>query len=230
MRTVLIYSGGMDSTVLLYHLRAKGHEVRAVGINYGQRHVRELRAAELITARLDVEYRIADLSALKPFLAGSSQTDDAVAVPHGHYAAENMKLTVVPNRNLLMLSVAAAWAISLGYDGVAYAAHAGDHAQYPDCRKTFINAAGEVFKTIDWQPLVLLAPFADRSKADIAALGHQLGVPFADTWSCYEGKYIHCGRCGTCVERREAFELAGVLDPTIYAATHEEYQQLLAQG
>lgn len=229
MKIILILSGGMDSTVLLYKLLKDGHEVKAVGINYGQRHKKELQAAKSITKKLGIEYRIADLSALKPFLAGSSQTDDSVPVPHGHYSADNMKTTVVPNRNCLMLSVAAAWAISLKYDSVAYAAHAGDFAQYPDCREIFITAMQRVLKTVDWEPIELLAPFYDKTKAEICSLGHELGVPFEKTWSCYSGGYIHCSRCGTCVERREAFVLAGVDDPTDYEASKEEFESLLEQ-
>jgi 7-cyano-7-deazaguanine synthase len=229
MRTVLIYSGGMDSTVLLYSLLDLGREVKALGVLYGQRHKRELQAARLICEKLRVEYRIADLSGLRQFLGGSSQTDDLVPVPHGHYAEDNMRVTVVPNRNALMLSVAAAWAISLKYDSVAYAAHAGDHAQYPDCRPQFIAAMRTLLCFVGWDPLLLEAPFSHRTKAEIAKVGYHLNVPFAETWSCYEGGDLHCGLCGTCVERREAFFLAGVTDPTPYRASWKETQELLAK-
>ena len=142
-KSILIYSGGLDSTVLLAKLLGEKREVKALSINYGQRHIRELQAAKAICAKLGVEHRVADLSALTPLLAGSSQTDKTVPVPHGHYAAENMKLTVVPNRNMLMLAVAGAWAISLKYDSVAYAAHRGDHTVYPDCREEFCKPLSE---------------------------------------------------------------------------------------
>lgn len=216
MKTILIYSGGLDSTVLLFKLLREGHEVRALGINYGQRHRKELDAATAICAKLGVEYRIADLSAIRPLLGGSSQTDDSVAVPHGHYAAETMKLTVVPNRNMIMLSVAIAWAISTKSESVSYAAHGGDHAIYPDCREEFASALNTAALLADWQQVRIDRPFVRDSKASIVALGQGLSVPFAETWSCYEGGAVHCGKCGTCVERREAFQLAGIIDPTIY--------------
>ncbi len=219
MKTVVIYSGGLDSTVLLYKLRADGHEVHPLGVNYGQRHARELDAAKAICSTLGVPYRVADLTALRPFLAGSSQTSDDVAVPHGHYEDETMRLTVVPNRNMIMLAVAIGWAISLEAEAVAYAAHAGDHAIYPDCRADFVVAMQEAARQCHYEPGVqLVAPFIGATKAAVVSMGADLGVPFAYTWSCYEGGGVHCGRCGTCVERREAFQLAGVTDPTVYAS------------
>lgn len=216
MKTILIYSGGLDSTVLLYHLRDAGHQLRGLGIDYGQRHRRELQAAQAICASLDIEYRVADLSGIRPLLAGSALTDD-IEVPHGHYASDNMKLTVVPNRNMFMLSAAIAWAVSLKYDRVAYAAHAGDHTIYPDCRPEFVEAMDRAAQLCDWHPVHIDRPFIGMTKADIVRRGAELGVPFDQTWSCYQGQQQHCGQCGTCVERQEAFDLAGVPDPTQYA-------------
>jgi 7-cyano-7-deazaguanine synthase len=216
MRTVLIYSGGLDSTVLLYELRGGGHELRCLGIDYGQRHRRELESAAAICRDLGLEYRIADLRAIRPLLGGSALTDD-VPVPDGHYTDETMKATVVPNRNMIMLSVAVGWAVSLKFDAVAYAAHAGDHAIYPDCRPVFAEAIRRAAALCDWRPIELVTPFIGKTKADIVRVGAGLGVPFARTWSCYRGGEVHCGTCGTCVERREAFERAGMKDPTVYA-------------
>lgn len=216
MQTILIYSGGLDSTTLLYWLHTRGDSVAALSIDYGQRHRRELAAAQQICVRLKVPWHRADLSALRPLLAGSSQTDDSVAVPYGHYAAETMKLTVVPNRNMLLLATALAWAVSQKADTVAYAAHSGDHAIYPDCRPVFVEAMQHAAALCDWHPVQIEAPFLPWTKADIVREGARLDVPFADTWSCYEGGAVHCGQCGTCVERREAFLLAGVDDPTEY--------------
>lgn len=216
MKTILIYSGGLDSTTLLYSLRAQGRDLKALSINYGQRHSLELEYAKKVCEELRIEHRIADLSALKPLLGGSSQTDSSVDVPEGHYAAENMKLTVVPNRNMLMLSVAAAWAISEKADTIAYAAHAGDHAIYPDCRPEFVDALNGALALADWHTVQIERPFINTTKGGIVKLGAELGVPFANTWSCYKGKEIHCGRCGTCVERLLAFKEAGVTDPTKY--------------
>ena len=214
--TILIFSGGMDSATLLYELLYWKCPVKALGINYGQRHVRELKAAEQIAALRGVEYRVLDFSCLRPLLAGSSQTDSSVEVPEGHYAAENMKLTVVPNRNMIMLSAAIAWAISTKSEAVAYAAHFGDHAIYPDCREEFVMAMEFAAKTADWHPVEILRPFINWTKQRIAERGVQLGVPYHITWSCYKGGAVHCGKCGTCVERREAFRLALLNDPTEY--------------
>ena len=214
-KTVLIYSGGLDSTVLMYKLLADEHEVYALGVNYGQRHLKELAAARGIAELCKVPYRVADLSALRPLLAGSSQTDDSVQVPEGHYAEESMKATVVPNRNMIMLAVAAGYAMSIGASAVAYAAHAGDHAIYPDCRPEFADAVAGAIALADWRSVALERPFVNYTKTQVAALGKVLGVPFELTWSCYKGGTIHCGKCGTCTERREA--LAG-FDQTEYAA------------
>ena len=217
MKTVLILSGGLDSSVLLGYLKSDGHEVHALSINYGQRHKRELDSAKRITNFYNVEHNIIDLSGLKPLLGGSSQTDDVVSVPHGHYAEESMKLTVVPNRNMILLSVATAWAISLKAESVSYAAHTGDHTIYPDCREEFVDALEKAITLCDWHEVKILRPFIHRSKAEIAKLGHDLQVPMNLTWSCYEGGTLHCGQCGTCTERREAFNLAGTIDPTVYS-------------
>lgn len=215
MNVVLLYSGGLDSTVLLYHLRSEGHEVRCLSVDYGQRHARELAAARSICEGLGVEQRLVDLGSVTPLLAGSALTGE-VSVPLKPYDAESLKTTVVPNRNMMMLSVATAWAVSLKYNAVAYAAHGGDHEIYPDCRPAFAEAMDRAMQLCDWHPVRLLPVFVGRSKADLVNIGEELGVPFGETWSCYLGGAAHCGRCGTCVERREAFESAGVTDPTVY--------------
>ena len=216
MKHVLILSGGLDSTTLLYDLLHQGHEVKALGINYGQRHARELEQAARICTEVNVEYRVADLRALKPLMAGSSQTDDMVAVPHGHYAEESMKLTVVPFRNGLMLSVAAAWAISTKSDFITFAAHAGDHAVYPDCRPEFASAFNTALLLGDWHQVELARPYVKLTKAQIVAKGLALGVPYGHTHTCYEGTAEACGRCGTCTERLAAFEANGARDPLMY--------------
>lgn len=219
MKVVVIVSGGLDSAVLLHDLRRQGHELKALSVYYGQRHARELACAERLCAALGVEHRLADLQGLASLLAGNSLTSRDVPVPEGHYAEDTMKATVVPNRNMILLSVAAGWAIALKYDAVAYAAHGGDHAIYPDCRPAFTDALDRAIQLADWHPVRLLSPYTGLAKADLVRRGAALGVPFAETWSCYQGGDIHCGRCGTCVERREAFQLAGVPDPTTYACT-----------
>lgn len=216
---VVTYSGGMDSTTLLYWLLDQGVEVAgALSVDYGQKHRKELDAARAFCDRLGIQHRVADLSSLAVLFGGSSLTDRSRAVPQGHYAEANMKSTVVPNRNMLLLAVAASWAVSLKADCVAYAAHSGDHAIYPDCREEFAAALDAAVRLCDWHPLRLYRPFVSLTKAEIVRVGSDLGVPFAETWSCYRGGALHCGRCGTCVERREAFFLAGQADRTRYDA------------
>jgi len=220
-RAVAIVSGGMDS-VTLAHLLAIDYDLTLVSVDYGQRHSKELAFAAEAADRLGAEHHVVDLTSVTKLLTGSALTDPEVPVPHGHYAEPTMRATVVPNRNATMLDVATAVAVAQGASAVATGVHAGDHAVYPDCRPEFIAAyqamvlvANEGFLADGFE---VLAPFVHQSKADIAALGDQLGVPWARTWSCYEGGEHHCGRCGTCVERIEAFELAGVNDPTEYAS------------
>ena len=217
MKTVHVMSGGMDSAVLLYDLISdEENEVKCISFNYGQRHSKELGFAYNLCFGLKVPWCEVDLSDIKKLLKGSSQTDDSVDVPHGHYEEENMKKTVVPNRNMIMLSLATGYAISSGYDTVSYAAHSGDHAIYPDCRKEFVDALQGAVNLCDWNKVSIYAPFLDKRKEDIAAIGEKLGVPWALTWSCYEGGALHCGKCGTCQERIEAFKIAGIKDTTPY--------------
>lgn len=222
-RAIVSLSGGLDSTVLLAHCLEMGVECRALSVFYGQRHKCEIMAAAEITRHYGVEHKVVDLSNLREVMSGSSQTDSQVSVPEGHYEEESMKLTVVPNRNMLLLAVAGAWAVSVKADSIAYAAHAGDHAIYPDCRPEFAKAMAKALRLCDWHSVELVRPFLEptpMSKTDIVLLGHKLGVPFAKTWSCYKGDVGkgHCGKCGTCTERREAFSIAGIADPVQYAA------------
>lgn len=224
-KAVAIYSGGLDSTVLLYSLLANNFDVLPLSIDYGQRHRKELESAKLFCERLSLPHQVADLSAIKHLLAGSSQTSDEIDVPEGHYTDATMKQTVVPNRNMIMLSVAAGYAISQKADVVVYGAHAGDHAIYPDCRPEFAAAVDLSIMLADWHRVRLLRPFITVTKADIVHAGNALGVPMHLTWSCYKGGDRHCGKCGTCVERKEAFQIAGVEDLTDY-----EPQLVLAES
>jgi 7-cyano-7-deazaguanine synthase len=216
MKVVLVYSGGLDSTVLLYHLLAAGHEVKALSINYGQRHRKELAAARAIAAVRGVENRLVDLTPLAELFPDLGLISSTIPIPQVSYSPESMALTTVPNRNMTLLSVALAWAAHLGFDAAAYAAHAGT-TTYPDCRPEFAAALDRAARLCDWKPLQLLAPFVTWTKGDIVRRGTELSVPFARTWSCYAGGDKHCGRCGTCRDRREAFAAAGVPDPTEYA-------------
>lgn len=187
-------------------------------MDYGQRHRRELKAAAHIAGTAAVAHDVADIRGAAHLLAGSSLTSESIDVPGGHYTEESMKATVVPNRNMILIALAIARAISARADAVAYAAHSGDHAIYPDCRESFASAMDHAARLADWREIRLLRPFVGMSKADIVRHGAELGVPFGETWSCYQGDEAHCGRCGTCIERREAFHLAGCEDPTVYAA------------
>ncbi len=219
---VAIVSGGMDSVTLAHLLASEGYDLHLLSFDYGQRHRKELEFAALCASLLGAQHDVVDLSSLTALLKGSALTDGGVAVPDGHYAQENMKITVVPNRNAMMLSIAFAVAVAEGAAVVGAGIHAGDHAIYPDCRPAFA-AAFDAMQRLAVQGfgdsnLRLYTPFVDITKADIVTIGHRLGVDYKATWSCYKGGEAHCGTCGTCVERREAFELAGVPDPTRYAA------------
>ncbi len=216
--TVVALSGGLDSSTLLFDLREKGHPVRGLVFDYGQRHRREIQSAHAVAAAAGVPCETVLISELARVISGGALLDSTIPVPHGHYSDESMKSTIVPNRNMIFLAIAAGHALSIGASAVAFAAHSGDHAIYPDCRPEFIDAMKVAVGLADHQPISLLAPFMHLTKTDIVRLGASLGVPFGLTWSCYEGREFHCGRCGTCVERREAFGNSGVQDETIYAS------------
>jgi len=212
-KPIVLFSGGLDSTVLLWSLRPN---VKALLFNYGQRHSKELEAAQRICRTHNIEWEFADLSPIRHLISSGSQTGDQ-PVPEGHYAEESMKATVVPNRNMIMISIAVGWAVSTGSSEVYWAAHAGDHAIYPDCRPEFLSAMEKAVREGNaWTPVHLLAPFIRSIKAEIVEIGAGLHAPLDQTWSCYKGGILHCGKCGTCVERKEAFQLAGVVDPTEY--------------
>ena len=219
-KAIAIVSGGMDSVTLAYLLHSEGYGLHLLSIDYGQRHRKELEYARLCAQRLNAEYNVVDLSGINVLLKGSALTDNTIEVPEGHYAAPNMGITVVPNRNAIMLAVAYAAAVAENAEVVAFGAHGGDHFIYPDCRPAFTEAFDQMQKLavegFGNPKLRLYTPFINSGKHDIAAIGTRLGVPFAETWSCYKGGEKHCGRCGTCVERKEAFQLAGVPDPTEY--------------
>jgi 7-cyano-7-deazaguanine synthase len=217
VRIIVVFSGGLDSTVLLGQLRHDGHEVRSLSVNYGQRHHRELAAAADITTALGVEHRVVDLTGLSTLLPGLALTTPGLDVPREEYARGNLETTTVPNRNMILLSLAVAWAAHRRDDAVAFAAHAGTTLTYPDCRPEFAAAMDQAARLADWRPIAVLAPFITWRKADIVRRGQELGAPMERTWSCYVGGARHCGTCGTCRDRRAAFAEAGVADPTEYA-------------
>jgi 7-cyano-7-deazaguanine synthase len=219
MKVVVLCSGGMDSVAALYWARS-GHVVTAVlSFDYGSKHNhRELPLAAEHAGKLGVPHRIIPLDFIGQLFA-SDLLKSGGDIPEGHYADDNMRRTVVPFRNGIMLAAAAGFAESAGAQGLVIAAHAGDHAIYPDCREEFMRAMGEAMKSGTYAGIELLRPFIALTKGQIAAQGAKLGVDFSRTWSCYKGGEIHCGKCGTCVERREAFQEAGLIDPTVYEAT-----------
>jgi 7-cyano-7-deazaguanine synthase len=217
MKTIVICSGGLDSISLAYKIDAEQKLDGLVSFDYGQRHRKELDFAAACAERLGVWHQIIDITAIGKQLTGSALTDD-VDVPEGHYAEDTMKATIVPNRNAIMLSIAFGVAAAKKAATVAIAVHGGDHFIYPDCRPGFIDAFQQMqSQALDgYASVSLYAPYVHLSKADIVTDGARNKTPFAETWSCYKGGVRHCGRCGTCVERREAFHLAGVVDPTEY--------------
>lgn len=218
MKTLVVCSGGLDSVSLAHQVAAEHHLTRLVSFDYGQRHRKELDFAAQAARRLGVPHHLIDMRGIGAGLTGSALTDD-VAVPDGHYAQDTMRITVVPNRNAIMLSVAFGIAAAQGDQAVATAVHGGDHFIYPDCRPAFVQALQTMQDAAldGYAQVRLWTPFVHADKAAIVTAGARHGTPFALTWSCYKGGDLHCGRCGTCVERREAFDLAGIADPTTYA-------------
>lgn len=216
---IAVVSGGLDSVTMAYQLASQQETINIVAFNYGQRHQRELEFARRCAANLDAEYIEIDLRSVGSQLTGSALTDD-IAVPHGHYAAPNMAITIVPNRNAIFLTVAYGIAVARNATAVATAVHGGDHFIYPDCREEFLQSFDAMQRLAcsgtGHPDLHLETPFVHCNKGEIVRVGAELNVPFEQTWSCYEGGELHCGKCGTCVERREAFEMAGVDDPTVY--------------
>ncbi len=221
MKAVLILSGGIDSSTLGYWLKQQGYsELICITYNYGQRQIIELESAKKIAKNLNATHHIIDVSFMQQFLKGSSLTDRSIDIPHGAYTKENMQITVVPNRNTMLLSIAWSIACVERADVLAYGAQCGDHYLYPDTRPDYFNAMNLALRlgTEDCRDdnLELIAPLLKKSKADVIKLGNSLNVPFADTWSCYEGGDTHCGLCGACQSRRSGFVEAGIQDPKVY--------------
>lgn len=220
---VAIVSGGMDSVTLAHWLVSQGRRPHLLSFDYGQRHKKELLYAEECAERLGLNWSLVDLSTLTE-LIGTSALTFGEDVPEGHYAEDNMALTVVPNRNMMMLSIAGAVAVSEQGSYIAAGMHAGDHAQYPDCREDFIfpfwNTLMQANQGFIDESFLVITPFLHKSKNGIAQLALDLGVPLHKTWSCYKGQETHCGRCGTCVERLEA--IASVNAPPHWDLTEYE--------
>ena len=219
MKVCVLLSGGMDS-VVSFHQALREHEVCAcLSFDYGSKHnAREIPFASLHAARAGVRHVTIPLDFMDRHFT-SDLLRSGGGIPDGHYAEESMKRTVVPFRNGIMLSIAAGFAESADAEAVVIAAHSGDHAIYPDCREPFMRGMATAIEEGTYARIRLLRPFIHMDKASIARRGADLGIDFSETWSCYKGGDLHCGVCGTCVERREAFLLAGLTDPTVYEQT-----------
>ncbi|WP_411360466.1 7-cyano-7-deazaguanine synthase QueC [Pseudidiomarina salilacus] len=218
-KVVVIYSGGMDSFTVLHRAIKDGHEVYALSFNYGQRHVKELDVARQVTDQLGVPHKIVDITAINELIANSSLTSDAAAIPEGHYEEASMQSTVVPNRNMILLSLAIGYAVSIGAEAVYYGAHSGDHAIYPDCRPEFVQKMNDVSRIANYEPIEIAVPYLHCDKGEILADGLAMGLDYSHTWTCYNGREQACGKCGACVERLEAFASNNCVDPLAYEST-----------
>jgi 7-cyano-7-deazaguanine synthase len=215
MKAVLILSGGVDSTTLLYEMVEEGYEVQALTFNYAQRHKKEIDCARKIAALLEVPHRVVDLCCLASLL-GDSALLGGKEVPSCHYTEDAARQTIVPNRNMILLAIATGYAEANEIPHVFYPAKKHDSAIYPDCREDFVEAMKPAIRLATaWHPVELRAPFVNLTKAEIVKIGLELKVPYELTWSCYKGEETPCRSCPTCIEREEAFELNGAVDPLI---------------
>ncbi|MDB2373572.1 7-cyano-7-deazaguanine synthase QueC [Psychrosphaera haliotis] len=216
-KVVVIFSGGMDSYTVLNKAIKDGFDVYALTFDYGQRHVKEVQYAKRACEQLNIQHKIVDISAINSIIAGSSLTDD-IDVPDGHYESDSMKQTVVPNRNMILLSLAIGYAVSLEATKVYYGAHSGDHAIYPDCRPEFVEKMQNVAAIANYEPVDIAVPYINNDKIEILADGIEMGLDYSQTWTCYNGREKACGTCGACQERLEAFNKNGLTDPLEYEA------------
>lgn len=218
-KVIVLVSGGMDSVTALYDAVRKYDIISGISFDYGAKHnKREIPFAEYHCQKLEIQHVVISLDFINQ-LFKSDLLKSGGEVPEGHYEELSMKQTVVPFRNGIMMSIVAGYAESEGAKGLIIAAHSGDHAIYPDCREDFMKSMGEAIRLGTYVQIEVIRPFIAMNKAEIAKRGQELDVDFSHTWSCYKGSDIHCGKCGTCVERREAFILAGMKDPTVYRET-----------
>jgi 7-cyano-7-deazaguanine synthase len=214
MKVLAIVSGGMDSITMLHKLNEE-HEVKVISFNYGQRHSKELDVAKINSELLGLEHKIIDIEVLKQLISNSALTGDT-DVPEGHYAEENMTQTVVPNRNMIMASLAIGYAVNIDFDAIAMGIHSGDHAIYPDCRPEFHSALRTCALIANYKPIEVLAPYLYSDKTGIIKDGLKIGVDYSKTWTCYKGGEIACGVCGSCQERLEGFKNNNIEDPLEY--------------
>ena len=214
-KVVVVFSGGMDSYTVLHKAVREGFEVLPLTFNYGQKHNKEIEYAEHACIALGVVPKIVDITAINQLIAGSSLTSD-IEMPEGHYADDNMKSTVVPNRNMILLSLAVGYAVSSDAHKVFYGAHSGDHEIYPDCRPEFVEKMNSVCAIANYEPVEIVTPYLALNKTDILREGLAMGLDYGRTWTCYNGREKACGKCGSCVERLEAFSENQMSDPLDY--------------
>ncbi|MFC6440679.1 7-cyano-7-deazaguanine synthase QueC [Bowmanella sp. JS7-9] len=214
-KAVVIYSGGMDSFTLLNKVHCSGTKVYALSFNYGQKHKKELDYAARVCQTLGINHKVVDISSINSLLAGSALTSE-MDMPEGHYEDDNMKQTVVPNRNMILLSLAVGYAVSLGAEQVYYGAHGGDHAIYPDCRPLFVEKMNDVCAIANYEAVSIDVPYLHNDKTEILRDGLAMGLDYSQTWTCYNGREKACGKCGACQERLEAFRENGQQDPLTY--------------
>ena len=216
-KVVVIYSGGMDSFTVLHKALKDGKTPYALSFDYGQRHKKELDYAARVCESLGVNHKIVDISAINSLVGGSALTSD-IEVPEGHYEEPSMQTTVVPNRNMILLSLATGYAVSLEATKVYYGAHSGDHAIYPDCRPEFVEKMNDVCGIANYTPVEIVTPYLKESKTAILTDGLKMGLDYGQTWTCYNGRENACGKCGACQERLEAFRDNNATDPLTYEA------------
>ena len=215
-KIIVVYSGGLDSFTLLNEAIRSGVDVSALSFDYGQKHNKELQFVEKFCAQESIDSKIVDVSSIKELFQGSSLTDE-IDIPKGHYEDDSMKSTVVPNRNMILISLALGYAVTKEAEEVWFGAHAGDHAIYPDCRPEFVEKMDAVARIANYSPIAVKAPYIAMSKTEILAIGLNMQLDYGLTWTCYEGKELACGSCGACHERLESFAANNVIDPIKYS-------------
>ena len=215
-KIIVVYSGGLDSFTLLNEAIRSGKDVFALSFDYGQKHNKELHFVEKFCAQESIDSKIVNVSSIKELFQGSSLTDE-IDIPKGHYEDDSMKSTVVPNRNMILISLALGYAVTKEAEEVWFGAHAGDHAIYPDCRPEFVEKMDAVARIANYSPIAVKAPYIAMSKTEIIAIGLNMQLDYGLTWTCYEGKELACGSCGACHERLESFAANNVIDPIKYS-------------
>jgi len=223
---IIILSGGLDSTTLLHFLKNGGYEIYGLSFNYGQRHLKELEFAKYWGEKLCEEHKTIQLD-INDIISHSALSDKSIDLPEEHYTHENQKITVVPGRNTIMLSMAIAYAENLNIKEVFYAAHFSDRSIYPDCRKEYITALSLAWQLGTYNQVEVKAPFVDMTKTNIVRLGLDLKVDYSKTWSCYSGKERPCLKCATCQERNEAFVSNTTKDPLL---TEAEWEKVMKES